>query len=276
MVWLGTSSVRPCSKKEIVESEFCKKRLALLEYLPMVERFREKHDPDLAILLRRQSHRLLLAESCKLAPESIAKAVAIEKQVFAAKLTSSLIGLKEKIISFKAHANISNTLACAYIIDEQALSLAPALKTKPEEFIMYFDITTGLTFVADSLRSAEREISGDTKTDMAEVQAFLQQILDPCQEEEIMIHLFKEMDQARKGAQLLIKDPTGFLLVDETLAMLKGEKSRAESGLMLNRSSSLIPEFVIAGAEMGVTSYKKLFALCPPPPKRFRQTPIAE
>lgn len=156
----------------------------------------------------------------------------------------------------------SRPCICAVVISniaDECFMPSPqmAITLLPREFIMGFDVSIGLHQIVAAVYDAEDRISG--KIDDLLFQSGVT-------EEKDIANIYRK-NIVGSGAKLLMKDPTGFSLVDETVRGFKGEKDSPLKDYheVLLKHLPAIPSFVIAGAELGAELYKKLYALCPSP-----------
>lgn len=233
----------------------------------MTERYRENAQP-LSVFLeeRRRLGELYIRV---LSPQDVEEIAESWKQTL---LTSFLEPDKNNIKKFQNYTNTaikyhSRPFLCAAaianIVGSEAMSLNRQLiEMEPIAFIMRFDTLAGLNQIPSFIGYAEIKIRGTTNDLVGE--AVRKQKLTG---EEADIALIDLNTMSKEAARLLIKDPTGFLLVD---ALVRGIKEKTDCPLtkVINtyfKGLSLIPGFFIAGAETGAELYKKLYALCPEP-----------
>lgn len=130
----------------------------------------------------------------------------------------------------------------------------------PETFMTHFDASKGFAQVGTIVCFAEEEIRGTASES-------LPQAIDKIglRGEEAHVVFVNKKKIGEIAAKLLMEDPTGFLLVDETVRGLKGEKDSSLKILHTFPDYPIIQSSVIAGAELGADLYKQLYALCPEP-----------
>lgn len=137
-----------------------------------------------------------------------------------------------------------------------------ALACREEEnipgFIAFHDISIGISNIASSLLSAEEEIAEDSDRNIIgaidEVADWMSTPMSTGERAERYLTI-KRRDQ--NLMPLLIKDPSGFLLVESVVGQLKEKFNQPKSP----EPTFLIPEFVIAGAELATKTYKTLYPL---------------
>lgn len=116
-------------------------------------------------------------------------------------------------------------------------------------FRFFFDLRYGLRTTMMILLLAEGEISGETQADIAETVSTTGEIFSTPASEQAQRFLMYQRE-AKKDADLLKQDPSGFTLIDDYLKDL-GKETHAP----------LSEEYVQAGARLAADLYKSVYQI---------------
>lgn len=146
------------------------------------------------------------------------------------------------------------------ITDQCSMPSPQMAKILPQEFMRNFDASMGLKQIGTSVCEAEGVVRSGADRLLSQINIFR------FAGEEVDTSLIFRKEIMESCAKLLMKDPTGFSLVDEIVRGTKGEKNSLLKALnVFYKSSPVDQNFVVTGAELGAELYKKLYALCPEP-----------
>jgi len=135
-------------------------------------------------------------------------------------------------------------------------------------FALWFDVASGLAQVSSRVYLAEAGVAGQADEWVASAVATTEEDVARLTPEGVQspdlfgfqIGAYKEgMADAETAKTLLIQDPTGFLLIDDSVKQIKGEFEKARKDAQKSRSLAQIDTFTIAGAEMAAKVYKKIY-----------------
>lgn len=205
-----------------------------------------------------------IAEAFPAPEEEISrKSAEVVKQIFLSTISTSEISEQFQEQAGKLIENFSRPHICgSAIVEITDLFLMSSLQmaiTSPIMFALNFDVLIGLGKIGASVLEAEEGIRG-TADDL------LSQKISRFETEDEDLTFIYRKEIVKSCATLLIKDPTGFLLVDETVRGIKGKKdSPLKDHAVFFKRLPVDQNFAIAGAELGAELYKKLYPFCPEP-----------
>lgn len=183
-----------------------------------------------------------------------------ERAGFMLKFARETVLDPQDVINLKTHlgtdsVKISCPILCFSFIEGLSNMLIESSQNSlPDAFILSFDAACGMDMVADCIELAEKTIGGKPDDFIEELGERLPNLIN------------KRKGQAHVCAELLKKDPTGFLLVDEVVCAIAGKEDALLKDLLPKLDvAQLIKEYVVAGAEAGAILYKRFYKLCPPP-----------
>lgn len=177
---------------------------------------------------------------------------------------SNLSLFKRKIEKVEGHQSRPSLSASAIQAMTDSYVFMPATEQRHRnnmtEFATLFDTGYGINLVATGVIVAEKTIQGRANDTLLELLDNSIESLSPLEQVEIDLR-FNQL------ANLLKKDPSGFLLVDSIVNLVKDPQTPRPEPI----PPFLVKEFVIAGAEFGAKLYKKLYPLTDQttPPKSF-------
>lgn len=146
------------------------------------------------------------------------------------------------------------------VVAEAKLAVSFATQNDRFKFAFLFDIARGMELVASSVVAAEENLRDPSGAELSNAADYYVERFDLSPLENIESFLSLKQLFSR-FAEFLKKDNSGLLLIKEVVKSLKDYKSSKKRGINIPIPDRQVPEFVVAGAELGEKLYKKLYPL---------------
>lgn len=133
-----------------------------------------------------------------------------------------------------------------------------------EDFMLWHDVGFGVNYVISRIALAEMSVRGNASSQTTEAINEIEERLEVAEAPSVQAQAYMRiMSEAAGVERLLVQDPSGFLLIDESVRQLKypAQRSHYQQVIM----SSLVADFVIAGTELAQEGYKRLYPLTEAP-----------
>lgn len=130
----------------------------------------------------------------------------------------------------------------------------------PEDFVFWHDVRFGVNYVLSRIVIAESSIRGDADRQAIEGIDSVQRKLGVSASLSRQTEAYLRMTSEATGAELLLRqDPSGFLLIEETLKQLRNPRSRTHDQKTI--MESLVPDYILAGAGFAQKAYRQIYPL---------------
>lgn len=129
-----------------------------------------------------------------------------------------------------------------------------------QEFIFWYDIGFGVTYIASRISFAESSVRGNADSQVTEGIDLIQNRLGiSSTPSDLAQSYIRSMHEATGVERLLINDPSGLLLIDKTIKQFRNPRERTYyQGVVMK---NLVEEYVIAGTELAQGVYTRLYPL---------------
>ncbi|MBI1982469.1 MAG: hypothetical protein HYY87_04220 [Candidatus Levybacteria bacterium] len=181
---------------------------------------------------------------------------------------TKLMDFRDKIYQ-ESHKYPSRPLLCALFLQRKLSEIPIAFMSEPPNnpyaFSLFYDYLTGISSTTGVIEIAEKAI-GETSEQATKTIAnhldFADKVAEALTTEGLaldrQINMFLGARRMRERfAKLLEQDPSGFILVDHIVDMLRPSLASNPS----KSTSSCVPEFVAAGARLAQKTYKLIYPL---------------
>lgn len=186
-------------------------------------------------------------------------------------MTTSLKEFRDGFIKHEGYTPSIPMLCSHYLMSEVCRA------TREESFnlagiedytgmVLWYDIGDGVIMSINQIKFAENEIRGDTERYVAgSVEAYEPSVVKAA--ELYVVAAPYLQNEARLLGNLLKDDPTGFAILDKTVANLRAEAKGEQVDLHF-LAPFHVPQFVIAGAEFARKLYRTIYPIAAQLPKQ--------